>query len=270
MSPGHGMGALVAAVASRLEGVNMRTGARVRTVTKRDDAGGTGGARYAVEVDGGEAIPADHVVLATPAHAAADALRALDPSAADALAAMPYASTATVFLAYRRADVAHPLDAVGFIVPRSLGRPLLAATWVSSKWEHRAPEGCVLMRCFFGGAWGEANLKKDDGELVRMARDELSRFMGLPAEPLFSKVFRFDRSDPQPVVGHLARMQRVRDSLARSPGLYVIGSGIDGVGIPDCVRQAGAATSRARSSRRCELQALTPADTTQDGVDQCR
>jgi oxygen-dependent protoporphyrinogen oxidase len=140
--------------------------------------------------------------------------------------------------------VKHALDAVGFIVPRSRGRPILATTWVASKWVSRAPEGHVLIRSFFGGAWGEEILAKDDEGLVALARSELRDLMGLDAEPMFAKVFRFVRSNPQPVVGHVARLGRIRAALERRPGLYVAGGAYDGIGLPDCVRQGEAVAAK--------------------------
>jgi oxygen-dependent protoporphyrinogen oxidase len=154
------------------------------------------------------------------------------------LASVRYVSTATVFLAYRRGDVAHPLDGVGFVVPRSLGRPILASTWASSKWADRAPEGHVLLRVFFGGAWGEDVLARDDAGLAKLARRELGALIGLNAEPLWSRVYRFDRASVQMRVGHLALMRAVRGRLANvAPAVRLGGGGYDGFGIPDCVRQ---------------------------------
>lgn len=225
-----GVGTLVDALAKSL-GDRIRKGARVARIS-RADAG-----RWRVEVEGAEAIVADDVVVAAPSHAAVEALRGVDAELERELGAIQYASTATVFLAYERADVKHPLDAVGFLVPRPLGRPILAATWASSKWEHRAPEGGVLMRAFFGGAWGEELLAKSDEELVETARGELGALMGLEAKPLFSQVFRFVRASPQPKVGHLGRVARIRARLGALGGLHIAASGFDGVGIPDCVRQ---------------------------------
>ena len=82
--------------------------------------------------------------------------------------ALGYASTATVFLAFKRAQVRRELDATGFIVPGGAGRKILAATWVSSKWEHRAPAGHVLMRVFLA-AWGRRRCSRSDGGLVDRA-----------------------------------------------------------------------------------------------------
>jgi oxygen-dependent protoporphyrinogen oxidase len=115
-----------------------------------------------------------------------------------------------------------------------MGRSILAATWVSSKWRGRAPEGHALVRAFFG----EGVLAGTDEDLARLARSELEALMAIGAEPLWSRVFRFDRVSAQMRVGHLAAMRGIRAGLAeRASGLYVAGGGYDGVGIPDCIRQ---------------------------------
>src|SRR5262249_55580794 len=133
---------------------------------------------WRVVTAGGEALVADHVVFAGPAYIAAAATRDLDPELSKALDAIRYVSTATVFLAFRAEDVPVPLDAVGFIVPRGERREILASTWVSSKWEGRAPEGHALIRVFFGGAGREAVLEHSDAELAKIAEREIEATMG--------------------------------------------------------------------------------------------
>jgi len=178
---------------------------------------------------------ADDVIVTAPAHAAASMLRS-DAALARALGELRYVSTATIFFGLARKAVAHKLDATGFLVPRSLGRPLLAATWVSSKWPNRAPEGCVLMRAFFGGAADEDVLDRSDADLATLAREELQRFMGKIGEPRLVRVHRFVRASPQPAIGHLARMRAIATKLPE--GLFLAGNGYDGTGIPDCIKQA--------------------------------
>jgi oxygen-dependent protoporphyrinogen oxidase len=230
----RGMGTLVTAVVEGLSGVSLRTGADVRALSREG-----GGVR--VVLGTGEVVPADQVVLALPGHGASQLLEGISKEISEQLGKLAYVSTATAFLAFRREDVRHPLDAVGFLVPRTLRRPVLAATWVSSKWAGRAPEGYVLMRAFFGGAWGEEVLQHTDDELAELAEREIGAFMPLVGKPLFTRVFRFHRSNPQPKVGHLVTMARIRASLAAFPELQLVGSGYDGVGIPDGIRQAEAA-----------------------------
>jgi oxygen-dependent protoporphyrinogen oxidase len=231
----EGMGSLVDALAGKL-GDRVATGKAVRSVGRSPAHEPH---RWSVELESGAIARTDAVVLAGPAHASARMLAALDSELSDRLGSfLGYASSATVFFAFKRHDVAHALDATGFIVPRTLGRPLLAGTWVSSKWDHRAPAGHVLMRAFLGGVGHEHVLDRDDAELATLALSELRRLMSIPGEPLFTVVHRFIRASPQPHVGHLARLRGVREALAPYPGIYVAGSGFEGVGIPDCVKQA--------------------------------
>lgn len=232
-----GVGALSEALVARLQkdGAALRPGTVALAVERQ-------GSRWLVHLEGGERLDADAVLLAVPGHDAARLLGGLDDGLTEALASITYGSTATVFLGYRRADVAHPLDGVGFVVPRAAGRPILAGTWVSSKWDHRAPEGHVLLRAFFGGEWGKGVLAESDDGLVAIARTQLGALMGLDAQPVMTRVFRFARGSAQMKVGHLSMMRGVRETLARAaPGLLVAGGGYDGVGIPDCVRQGSEA-----------------------------
>ena len=115
---------------------------------------------------------------------------------------------------------------------------ILASTWISSKWSGRAPQGFGLVRAFVGGARGGSSLDREDAELATLAQRELERFMGSLGTPLFVRVFRYERGTPQPEVGHLERLQRMKAALSARPWLSVIGSGYGGVGIPDCARQA--------------------------------
>jgi oxygen-dependent protoporphyrinogen oxidase len=232
-----GMRELIASLESAVrDRVVLRLAAGVERIERE-------GERYRVTTSGGEELQADDVVLATPLHVSSALTRSLDAELSSALGAFVAASTATVFLAYRRDAIAHALDATGFLVPRALGRPALASTWVSSKWAHRAPEGHALIRVFFGGATDAQVLERDDAELGDLAAGELRAIMGVTATPLFARVFRFERASPQPLVGHLGRVAATNERLARFPGLHVATNGFEGNGIPDCVKNAELAAS---------------------------
>ncbi len=225
-----GIATLPEAVARAL-GDRVRTAAAVRSLCRDED-------RWRVTLVSGEELVADRVVLATPQRALPDIVRALDAELAREVEQIRIGSSATVFFAYRRLQIAHSLDAVGFIVPRAENTRVLASTWVSSKWPHRAPEGHALIRAFFGGIGHEEILERSDAELVAIALEELPKLMGaFLGEPLFTRVFRWTKASPQPEVGHLELMKRVHQRVGAHPGLFIAGNGYDGNGIPDCIKQ---------------------------------
>src|SRR5205807_2569638 len=129
-------------------------------------------------------------------------VRYIDPALATLLGEIPYASSATVTFGFRRAEVPHPLDGFGFVVPRTERRAVLACTFSSVKYPGRAPEGHALLRCFVGGALNEHVLESDDPALVAGARDELRQALGITAEPVLTRVARFTKAMPQSHVGH--------------------------------------------------------------------
>jgi oxygen-dependent protoporphyrinogen oxidase len=229
-----GMSDLVTATAHLLKVADVRKNEAVKRIARlsEDDTRG----RWAVESVQSTYI-ADDVVLAIPPVRAKALLVDVDPAFTAHYDALVAHSTATVFLGFRTRAIQHPLDATGFIVPENEKRPILASTWVTSKWEHRAPAGHALIRVFIGGARGEHELERDDYALVGLARRQLSEIMGITALPVFSRVFRFDHASPQMHVGHLERIAKLRDELANHPGLHVAANGYKGTGIPDCIKQ---------------------------------
>ena len=191
----------------------------------------SGGGPFA---DGIPAFEADAVILAVPAGAAAGLLAPFAHAPATALAAIPYVSTATVTLGYRRADLSRPLDGFGFVVPAAEGRRITACTWSSAKFEGRAAPDHALLRAFLGGPRAEHQLADDDATLVRHAREELADLMDLDATPVLTTVHRHPRGTPQYEVGHADRIATAEQALP--PGLHLAGSAFHGIGIPDCIK----------------------------------
>ena len=229
-----GMSDLVTATAHLLKIADVRKGERVLAIGRAEDSDPRG--RWAVSTVK-EVLLADDVVLAIPPVMARRLLAELSPAFDVLYSGLRAHSTATVFLGYRARSVSHPLDATGFIVPAQEKRPILASTWVTSKWEHRAPAGHVMLRVFFGGPDGESVLAEDDYALVAIARRQLSEILDITALPVFSRVFRWDQASPQMNVGHLERLKAIKTKLSEFPGLHVAANGYQGTGIPDCIKQ---------------------------------
>jgi oxygen-dependent protoporphyrinogen oxidase len=185
---------------------------------------------------GGETIEADAVCVALPAHAAARLLHGADEEFARELEAIPYASTATVNLAYRRQDIKHPLDGFGFVVPFIERRATLACTFSSVKFAGRAPEGRALLRAFVGGALQPEMFALDEASMVEAVRSDLRDLLGVSAPPIFAHVEKWPRSMAQYHLGHAGRIARIRARLRQHPALALCGNAYEGAGLPDCVR----------------------------------
>jgi protoporphyrinogen/coproporphyrinogen III oxidase len=228
LTPTTGLAEIVEALIPHLasHGVDLRLSAPVTSITRADS--------WRLELDAGEFVEAGSLILATPAFVSASLLAFVDPELASTLEQIPYASTATVSLAYRLSDVPRSLDGYGYVIPRSEGRGALACTWTSTKFPHRAPQGFALIRVFVGRAgqdvpWNEA-------ELLDLARDELKQTLGIQVAPVLSRIFMWDKAMPQYNLGHLQLLEQIDAALVRHPDLALAGNAYRGIGIPDCIR----------------------------------
>jgi oxygen-dependent protoporphyrinogen oxidase len=113
----------------------------------------------------------------------------------------------------------------------------------------------------------EDALTRDDGELAALVAADLEAACGIGAEPAASRVSRWNRAMPQYEVGHLERVAAIEGSLAAVPGVFVTGSAYRGVGIADCVRQAGETAERVRAHLAAPRGPAWPADG-REGVEQ--
>jgi oxygen-dependent protoporphyrinogen oxidase len=223
-----GMADLVDGIAKALPAGAVRTACAATAIQRR-------GSGWIVSTES-DRIDASVVILSSPAHAAASLLRAIDAEAAAFCDTVPYVSTTSVALGWKRRDVAHPLTGSGFVVARRHNHVrITACTWVSSKWDHRAPGDHVLIRAFAGGAHDPGTVDLGDHELIDMAVRDLTPVLGISSAPMLTRVFRARNASAQHHVGHRARVAALERRLAVLPGLFVAGSGFESIGIPDCV-----------------------------------
>jgi len=179
----------------------------------------------------------DEVVLAVPAFAAAGLLRELAPAAATELGQIEFVDAATVSLGFARADVAHPLDGFGLVIPRSEGRQIMGITWSSSKFPGRAPEGHLLVRAFVGGTKAPELLREDDETLLATVEREVTGLLGA-RNPVVRRLYRWEQAMPQYNVGHRQRVESIERRMKVLPGVHLAGGSYWGIGIPDCIASA--------------------------------
>jgi oxygen-dependent protoporphyrinogen oxidase len=225
--------ALVQALTGRL-----LAGRPAQRLTPRDEGG------YWVEA-GAERLPADAVILATPANVAARLLREAAPEAAEGLAQIGYGHIGTISLAYADGAEIARLGLRGLMIPRREGRAIDAVTFTSLKTPGRAPEGMALVRVFFGAGRPET-AELSDTKLVAVVEAELRALLGMTQTPNQAWAYRWLSGFPQAAVGHLDRVKAIEAALPR--GVYLAGSAYDGIGVPDCIRQGTAAARQALST----------------------
>lgn len=227
----QGMSELIKGVAAAIDKSKVRLNTGVNRIIKTESG-------YELDLTTNEKIEADAVICTTPAFDAAAILSDVSVELSKQLSKIPYTSSATVSLAYDRSDIRHDLSGYGFIIPKVENREIMAVTWTSQKWPHRAPDGKVLIRAFVGGPHGQDKVFLDDAAMLSMVEREVKDIMGIDKEPLFARIYRWERGMPQYIVGHLDILKKIDSLTGSCPGLYLTGSAYRGVGIPDCINNA--------------------------------
>ncbi len=217
-------------------GATLRTGALVRELQRT----ATGWRLVLGSAAAPEVIEADAVLICLPPAPAARLLAPYASVAAETLSGIETASSAVVTLAVERAGT-EDLTGSGFLVPPVEGRTIKASTFSFRKWAwtDALSDDVVHVRASFGRAREEADLQRDDDDLVAVAVAELGEALGrsLPAV-VDAHVQRWGGGLPQYAVGHVDRVATIRADVARLPGLEVAGAVYDGVGIPAVIASA--------------------------------
>ncbi|KAF0108950.1 MAG: oxygen-dependent protoporphyrinogen oxidase [Chloroflexi bacterium] len=227
----NGLNQMVNKLESSLQDVELLSGHRVNCLERQSQGG------FRIFLSGHAPLDVDAVILAIPANDASELVEDIAPHIAAELQKIRYVSTATISLAYRKSDIHQPFSGFGFVIPRKEKRDISACTWTSIKFNHRAPEDTILLRCFVGGPGKEEMVSLSDNEMITVVRRELKALMGLDADPALTRIFRWEKANPQYDVEHLTLVRQIFDQCQEIPGLYLTGSAYEGVGIPDCIRQ---------------------------------
>lgn len=199
---------------------------------------------WTLRLRNGPVLTADAVILTLAAYESARIIEMENRELADNLKKIPYASTATLNLAYRQQDIPHPMDGFGFVVPFIEGRQLLACTFSHIKFEGRAPKGLALLRAFMGGALQPEAFEMEDGEMLRVIRHNLRELLGIKEAPILSRIERHPQAMAQYRVGHLGLVKRIESLSTAHTTLQIAGNGITGIGIPDCIHRSEVCADR--------------------------
>lgn len=222
-----GLGTLVEALQARLSRVEVRLNTAVTGLERSSE--------WRIHTAQGT-LPADALVLATPAGVSGGLLEPLHPGAAAALRQIPYGASSTVTFAFAQEQLP-PRVGHGMLMAAHRGFSVRGFTWTDQKWPGRAPEGYSLVRAYFSG------LEASKTELAELALRDLARLWGHAPKPLHTWVFHWQQGLPRYTVGHQERVSRALQ-VEELPGLFLAGAAYHGVGLPEVIRMGQAVAQR--------------------------
>jgi oxygen-dependent protoporphyrinogen oxidase len=237
----HGLQTLPSSLASRLPAGSLVFGARLDrlvpgpqwNVIWNDDAGP-------------RTETFDAVIAALPAPAlAALRLGPLTGRPLAGLAAIEHPPVASLFLGYRRDQVAHPLDGFGLLVPALEQRQILGVLFSSSLFAGRAPAGHVALTVMVGGARQPELAALSPDRLLAAVRPDLTGLLGVTGEPVILRHTFWPKAIPQYNLGHEQHLETMAAAERAHPGLFIGGQTRHGISLPACIAAGESLANRA-------------------------
>ncbi|MBR2585379.1 MAG: protoporphyrinogen oxidase [Thermoguttaceae bacterium] len=224
-----GLAELPKAIARRFPEGTLRLNRRAVSVRRQ------GADRWLVSDDAGQSETCDGVICALPSYVAGELFTESVPEAARFYNTMEQTGCAVCSMAFKTEQIRAKFAGMGFVVPTIEGGILVAGSFSSHKYPHRAPEGITLLRLFVGGARAPEVVEMEPEALMKRVLDEIRPMLRIEGEPFDTELARWPRGMPQYYLGHLDRLAELDKALERYPGLALCGNSFRGVGIPACV-----------------------------------
>ncbi|WP_018924191.1 protoporphyrinogen oxidase [Salsuginibacillus kocurii] len=226
----NGLSSLVESIGNHLDEDALYLEHELEAVTPAEEGS------YLLRFANGHEEHFDEIIMTTPHPQIANALP--DMKNSQWFKDMPSTSVATVAMALKEEQLPSDLDGTGFLVTKGGGLTITACTYTHKKWEHAAPEGYALLRCYVGRPGEEEIVHESDEAIKQTVLADLNHIVPIHGEPLFTRVTRWTKAMPQYLVGHVQQLAAFREELeARFPGIHVAGASFEGIGLPDCISQ---------------------------------
>lgn len=226
----EGMGVLIDRLEETLENTLILKETETMAIAKEDN-------HYRLDLEGGETLIADFVVLATP-HEAAQKLLG-QPQLDEVFDQLTNSSLISIYLGFDVPDAELPADGTGFIVSQNSDILCNACTWTSRKWAHTSRSQRLLVRLFYKSS--NPAYEKLDGltetELVGIALEDIRKSLGITAQPVSVEVTGWKGLMPNYHMEHRRAVTALEDKMADIvPGVLLAGSSFYGVGIGACIQ----------------------------------
>ena len=122
----------------------------------------------------------------------------------------------------------------GFLVPPTEPEPILGCIYDTCTF---AQGERTILAVMMGGAWYNQTVgEKNEEEVALVAQQTVKKLLGFTATPQRTATSLLPNCIAQYTVGHRARVAKARQFLNdQCPGLSIVGSSYDGVGINDTI-----------------------------------
>ncbi len=200
---------------------------------------------WMVKLDNGQIHETDWLTLALPAHQTAQLIQSESPEMASILNGISYSTSITINFGFKTSQLDHVPNGMGFVIPQLEKRNLLACSFSHQKFEQRAPENTVLLRAFMGGKPLHELMERSKEEIIPTVESELRKILGIQGPPLCVSFAKWKSCMPQYPLGHLQTMDHLDRLKKEFKGLFLVGNGYRGVGVPDVIESANQAAQEA-------------------------
>jgi protoporphyrinogen/coproporphyrinogen III oxidase len=179
----------------------------------------------------------DKLVLALPAHRAAELLEFTYPGLSAALQNINYPPMAVVHTVYNQAEVEHPLRGFGALHPSQEQAYTIGSIWTSSLFGGRCRSHEVMITSFVGGTRLAAHAHHDEEQVLQQVHKELCANYGVTAlAPVYQHMHLWPHALPQFDL-FVEDAHELSTSLEQD-GLFISANWGSGVSVPHCVREA--------------------------------
>lgn len=188
--------------------------------------------------EGGEQTRAEHgaVIYAGTAFKLADLkLQAPAPLSLAAFAEIRHPPVASVVLGFRRADVSHPCQGFGMLIPKVEGFKILGTIFSSSLFPNRAPAAHITLTSYVGGERYPELAALPADKLFELTLEDLRVLLGVNGRPTFQHSAFYPKAIPQYNVGYGRYRELMTDIERQATGLFLAGHYRDGVSLSDSI-----------------------------------
>ncbi len=227
----RGMEVLTDSIKDKFSSVDLRLNSEVTSIAKKQEG-------WAIEINANEILNVDTVCLTAINPKISQLIQNVSPKFSGFFNKLDFGSLATINFVFKKEQIKHSLDGMGFVVPEIEERNILACSFSSVKFPNRVPEGDLLLRVFVKESDLNNFSEKNNGLMIERVMKELRMILKINGNPKYREVNFYTKATPQYKVGHLERIENLEDSVSELRGLFFAGKGYRGVGISDCVASA--------------------------------